>query len=692
MMNTIHFLGRFHPLLLHLPIGFVLLAFVMELWRRWRRREGWEKPIRFALFLSMLSAIVAAALGYCLSLEGGYEAALLGRHQWAGFAAAALAVAAWRLRSNQRWAFPILTLNVVVITLAGHFGGMLTHGKQYLLEYAPAGISRILGSESRETLPAVGKLDSAVVYSAFIHPILERKCAGCHNPDKAKGRLLLQEAATLMKGGEHGSPIQPGKPWESLLVSRIILPETTEGHMPPQGLPQVSSEELALLQWWIAAGADTAVTASQVEIPEAILAILETKVNNAWRILARQATPPSARTLRMLQQAGIPVGPIAQESPLVEARLSYDTALTTQKLRMLRKIAPQLVSLDLSHTNAVGDMLDVLSSLPNLIELNLSHTAASDASLHSLRKARHLESLNLYGTAVTDAGLEQLKALPGLKKLYTWQSQATPAGIEALQRARPELEIWNGWERDTTFRQVQLKAPVISAEKELFEDSVAVALELNFGQVDIRYTLDGSEPDSSSLSYSGPIVLTKTTRLRTRAYKELWTPSEIADKQFVRVRYRPQAVALAKAPDERYSGRRGRVLYDFKKGTERFSDGEWAGWQGENVQATFDLGRVVPVSSVTVGALEDTGAWIFFPRGIAVWGSTDGKGWQPATTAGYPETEKQYSARTRNFTESFSPIEARYVKVEVKGQLHNPAWHPNPGGPSWVFLDEILVE
>lgn len=692
MMNTIYFLGRFHPLVLHLPIGFLLLAFGMELWRRWRGQPTWEGPQRFALFLGMASAILTAALGYFLSLEGGYEPGMLGWHQWAGIGVAALAVAAWWQRDNPRLAFPVLALNIAVLTLAGHYGGMLTHGKNYLWEHAPAGLSRLMGAGQPAEEAVIDNLDSAVVYTAFIQPILGKKCVSCHNPDKTKGRLMMHEAAALLKGGEHGAAIQAGKPWESLLVQRIILPKNAEEHMPPEGLPQLESEELALLQWWIASGADTTVRVGQLEVPEALRPLLESKTNDAWRILTRQAEAPSDRTLRKLQQAGIPVQPIAQESPLLEAGLSYDTALTAQKLKLLRKVAPQLVRLDLSHTAVDDDMLSVLAHLPNLIELDLNHTRITDATLQRLHNARYLQSLNLYGAAITDVGLEALKALPGLRKLYTWQSKVTPAGIAALQEARPGLEIWNGLEQDTTFQDVQLKAPLITAEKELFEDSLIVSLDLSFGQADIRYTLDGSEPDSNALQYDAPLVLTQSTHLRTRAYKKNWSPSEIAEKQFVRVRYRPQALKLVNRPNERYAGEGNRTLYDFTKGSERFSDGKWIGWEGESMAAIIDLGKAAPVSAVTIGALEDTGAWIFFPRGMSVSTSIDGKQYRKAAITDYPETAKPTNAHTRNFTESFEPVEARFVKVEVKSQLRNPGWHPNPGQPCWVFLDEILVE
>jgi uncharacterized membrane protein/mono/diheme cytochrome c family protein len=690
-MEILYFLGRFHPLVLHLPIGFLLLAFGMEAWRRWRQGVSWQGAVHFALFAGMATAVLAAALGYCLSLEGGYEAGLLSRHQWLGIGTAALAVASWRWRHHDRWGFPLLSATVVVLLASGHYGGMLTHGRQYLWEHAPPVLARLASAETTPEAP-IEDLASARVYAAFIQPIFNRKCVSCHNPDKAKGRLMMHEPAALLKGGEHGPPLVAGKPWESLLLQRIILPLALEEHMPPEGLPQIEPEELALLQWWIAAGADTAAQVAQIEVPAAIKPLLEARADDVWRLLARQVRPPAPRALRQARAAGIRLSPLSRESPLVEATLAYDTALSAAKLQRLTKISRQLVRLDLRHTPADDAMLSILDQLPHLVQLDLNNTRISDETLRRLQKARYLRSLNLYGTAITDSGLEELAVLPALRDLYLWQTQTTAEGIATLQQALPRLRVWSSREGDSLFQEVALKAPLIISEQTLFDDSLEVRLELNFGKLDIRYTLDGSEPDSSAQRYAGPLVLRQTSLLQARAYKAGWRPSDIAIQQFIKVRYRPRGIRLIRPPHERYAGEGSRSLHDFNQGSVRFSDGKWLGWEGQHLEAIIDLGESVAVSALSIGALEDYNAWIFFPRGLEVWASADGQHFAKAKTASFPPPAGPDVAQRRNFTAHFDPLTARYIRVKALSQMTNPPWHPNPGQPCWLFVDEILVE
>ena len=87
----LQFLGRLHILVLHLPIGFLVLAFLMELAAR-RTSPNLRQAVGFTLFWGMLSALVAAGLGYLLSLDGGYDESLLNWHRWLGFATAGLSV------------------------------------------------------------------------------------------------------------------------------------------------------------------------------------------------------------------------------------------------------------------------------------------------------------------------------------------------------------------------------------------------------------------------------------------------------------------------------------------------------------------------------------------------------------------------------------------------------------------------
>jgi WD40 repeat protein len=84
-----------------------------------------------------------------------------------------------------------------------------------------------------------------------VHPILQRKCQGCHQPAKPNGKLVLTTFGSLMKGGEGGAAVEPGMPEESILLEQI----TGDPPAMPQNAPALSSAEVELIRRWIAEGA-----------------------------------------------------------------------------------------------------------------------------------------------------------------------------------------------------------------------------------------------------------------------------------------------------------------------------------------------------------------------------------------------------------------------------------------------------
>ncbi|HEY1083292.1 MAG TPA: DUF1549 domain-containing protein, partial [Prosthecobacter sp.] len=89
---------------------------------------------------------------------------------------------------------------------------------------------------------------------AQVQAVLESKCLECHNPSKVKGKLLMDTAEAMIKGGSSGASLVPGKPEESEILKRVLLPADHDDIMPPKGGP-LSAGEAELLKRWIAEGA-----------------------------------------------------------------------------------------------------------------------------------------------------------------------------------------------------------------------------------------------------------------------------------------------------------------------------------------------------------------------------------------------------------------------------------------------------
>jgi uncharacterized membrane protein len=290
------FLGRFHFIFLHLPIGLVLMALTIEL-------AGVLPPLRAAraavpltLWCASLGAIAATICGFLLSRTGGYGAELLQLHQWTGIGVAvgtvltlALKLVADRRRDEgarglQALYLCSLVIVVGLVTAAGHYGGSMTHGRGYLTKYMPPELQALLGWENEPEVagvrgqsgaaPAAKDIGMLFAYAEVIQPIFEKKCWGCHGEEKAKGKYRMDSFALMMTPGESEmDAIVPGDPESSELYYRITT-DDEDDIMPPDDKEPLTEREIALIRWWISNGADEEKRVGELERTDAIDAIL----------------------------------------------------------------------------------------------------------------------------------------------------------------------------------------------------------------------------------------------------------------------------------------------------------------------------------------------------------------------------------------------------------------------------------
>ena len=262
--DIVLFFGRLHPLLVHLPIGLIVLVGALELIARVPRFKHAQSSAGIILALAAPLAIGTALCGWLLSLGGGYEKQLLSWHKWSGIGTAAACLLAgllYRLAWRKTY-LCFLTLTLAVLVVASHFGGSLTHGSDYLVRYAPRPLRALAGGrrpaqpQPQHPEPAKARDWAALdAYADVVQPVLEKGCVSCHGPDKAKAGLRLDSVAAVLAGSETGPVLVPGKAGEGVLLHRLRLPLGDEDHMPPEGKPQPSPAEILALLWWIDNGA-----------------------------------------------------------------------------------------------------------------------------------------------------------------------------------------------------------------------------------------------------------------------------------------------------------------------------------------------------------------------------------------------------------------------------------------------------
>ncbi len=698
-MEFLYFLGRFHPLLLHLPIGFLVLAFLMELAARKPSFASLAPAIPFTLVLGAASALVTALLGYFLSLEGGYEGSSLNVHKYSGIALVVFASALAYLRIRRPSAgiyMPAFAVTMVLMAVTGHYGGNLTHGSNFLTEHAPSPVRRALGLPVKIDFSQMdlAAIDSFPAYVAITQPILDDKCVSCHNADKRKGELRLDTREAMLEGGEHGMPFVSGQPDSSRMIEMVHLPEQDDLHMPPDGKEQLSEDEIALLEWWIREGADFERKVGQYDKSEEIQEILKRRFEpqGPEGVFALSIRPLGDDALQELVGDSLPLRPVAQESPLLEISLANRKTLDRQRLQHLERASRQLIKLNVSNTPVNDAMMDIIGGFPHLIHLHLDRTRITDDGLESLVGLEYLEYLNLFQTGITDRGLETLARIPSLRKVYLWQTQTTQAGVERLRKALPDAYIDTGMDTDFAALGGEPTPPDIHDDGAWFLESSMLELSAKPG-AEIRYTLDGSLPDSTSAAYEKPITIDRSLNFAARAFYPDREPSPPVEKKFIHVRYPPLDVTLETEPDSAYAGLGKASLTDLRQGSAKFRDGNaWLGWEEVHPGMIFDLGQPRRISMVLISSLEDSESWIFFPRGARISVSTNGVDFQEVTSTNFRTPSEPAPARTNLFECAFEAREARYVKVEVQNRGTNPSWHEHAGEPCWVFIDEIIID
>jgi uncharacterized membrane protein len=454
--DLVLFFGRFHPFLVHLPIGLFLFAFLLEFVSRIPRFAHLNSAVPFTLLIGILSGIAAGVTGYMLSQGGGYSEELLTYHQWLGVGVIILAFIAFIMRIlfydhdllMRIYRGAMIMLAGLVIS-AGHYGGSLTHGSDYLFRYMPETLQSWTGyepGEEEEQIALIEDLDNAEIFEDIIHPIIRTRCQSCHNYDRTEADLLLITYDHILEGGENGPVISANSASESELFRRLILPDRDDDRMPPRGRRQLTNEQIKLIEWWIDNGIPSTQKVSELNVTEEISGILQQLTIDGQSFYDRVMVEAADQELiSELNNLDFRITTIAENSNFLQVMVSASkTTLNSEEFSLLLPLSEQVTWMDLSRLDLSELDKSLLAEFHNLTRLNMSGTGISDDTLEYLSTLSNLMYLNLYATNISDNGIQHLQELTNLSSLYLWRTNITPEGIESLQSIFPDLYINTG--------------------------------------------------------------------------------------------------------------------------------------------------------------------------------------------------------------------------------------------------------
>ncbi|PQJ29813.1 c-type cytochrome domain-containing protein [Rubritalea profundi] len=451
----INFLGKFHPLFLHLPIGALSLVFLMEA-AGLMTRGKYRPNTTLGLFFAASTGVFAAVFGYCLYLTGEYpESVLVLEHKRDGILFSLFLLLAFVIKYTadvkltgkafKGVYFSSLGATGFMMLCAGHHGGEISHGDP--IDSLPATVIA-----KRDELQNAPVDTDPVVFTQFIQPILEAKCISCHGEDKQKSSLRLDTYAFMLEGGEETASLVPGDLKESSMVTYLHLPEDDDLHMPPEGKTQMTAEEIQILEWWVKIGAPESAKRSEVEITPVTEKALATLLTPAQRVRleaakkAELAAKKKADDKKRIELA-IALDAVNDKFPgslkyvsqqnteLNFSAVSYRSKFADADIEILASVFNDVVELDLSSTQITDAVASKLSQFTKLKKVKLNGTQVSDVVLATLSELSELEVINLYGTQVCDEGLSKLSNHPKLHRVYVWNTKVTEKGAKLLQDA-----------------------------------------------------------------------------------------------------------------------------------------------------------------------------------------------------------------------------------------------------------------
>lgn len=449
MIPVIEFIGRFHPVLVHLPIGMLITSLLLQWLSRKESYHISPQVIKLVLFCGMIAAVLACLTGSLLSLSGDYDESLVSWHMWMGFAVAICSMFLFMKLAKKEvdFTYKVLCFGLLLlITVTGHLGGSLTHGSDYL-----TGPLTSVSDSNLAKQKTIVNIQEAKVYADVIDPILQSKCYGCHGPKKQKGKLRMDDPQLLMKGGKDGVVIMPFNAEKSELIKRLLLPDIDEHHMPPKEKPPLNEKQIALLHWWIDQGADFNKKVKELSQPDKLasyLLALQSDHIPAKKVIsdipAEAIEKADDKAISALKSRGIMVNPVSQNSNYLAANFVTATNINNKDLALLLPIKKQLAWLKLGNTNISDSALTYISECHSLTVLQLNNTDITDKGLTKLNSLQNLQSLNLVATKITEQALMQLRSLKKLQSLYLYQTAINKINWNKLKAAFPKTLLDSG--------------------------------------------------------------------------------------------------------------------------------------------------------------------------------------------------------------------------------------------------------
>ena len=703
MEEIIKYLGNFHPVILHLPIGAFLFTLLLFIYGKFSKIEL-TIPIRLGLVFSFISAIISSILGFILQYYGDYDGNLIDFHMWLGISTTILFGIIYYLHkqnNNHKYLPQFFGVSSLLLVFTGHFGGSITHGKDYLKL-----------PEFEQKVQFVN-YDSIQVFKQVISPIIDTKCVKCHNMSKSKGGLMLASSFDILKGGENGQIFTANNSAESKLYYYLNLPLDDKMHMPPDGNSQLNDNEKNLIKMWIDSGAPFE---GYMKISDNSFS---TEILNYLPPINTYVDPPSKKNLVNLLENDFRIEKVSAESNFIDVKY-LGNSFNSKKLNLLLKISENIQRLDLSNIDLSSVNISKLKELKNIKYLNLSKTNLSGKNLEILPE--NLELLIINSNPIQAPQLIKIANNPFVNKIFAYNTVNNEELKKSLtSETNNKLFFGMSLKDFSSLEGFPLEKPIIEANgvevnpnpitdinpsfnRILFVDSLEVRVNRAISDPTYRFTTNETEPDSLSSIYNESIIFTKSGNFNVKAFKEGYRNSVTKSFYFDKIKANVDNYNLLTKPYDPYNND---ILFDGQLGSLDFRDGKWNGvfyeedeekakQQGRkensgNLIVDFDLPKNKNVTEIAVSCMESINVgFILHPESIGLYDISNGSE-KLISSISIPKSDVDEPDSKKVFKLSLNQKNIERVRLKINSNKKLPKGHVAEGQPAWVFVDEIFL-